>query len=62
MRYSELPGDIFKRAIKMCIPYYIANKNRTTWLKEAKNLHDSVETRKVSKYESHLKYQKILML
>lgn len=45
MRYSELPGDIFKRAIKMCIPYYIANKNRTTWLKEAKNLHDSVETK-----------------
>lgn len=28
----------------MYIPYYIANKNRTVLLKQAKNLHDSVET------------------
>lgn len=27
----------------MCIPYYTANKNRTILLKQAKNLHDSVE-------------------
>lgn len=33
-----------KRAINMCMPCHIANRNWTAVLKQARNLHESVET------------------